>query len=504
MPVGAIIFDVALSDLPREANPLLSYPVTSQATLEETRAVLHFRERTAFALASHNSVAQDFFHALVLQISHSEPSIKHMVVATASLHEGVYLPLCESWRAKTLFSRHYSQAVALLTQANKPPSLDTILTACLLFISCENFQGSTMAGLSHIKSGLNLLKDWKSTRSLANVSIGSVDWLIRSRIEPILERLREQTSIYRPSRTGKHSASSNDPDIMSCSPVVRSSFHDLFVARDKLLEIIQWTLNCTKSPQKKSYKARIQEELENWENAVESYTQNLLEQDSIESRTVLALRVHHRLVSILVETSIAASPAVFDNFQKDFHRILEDCDHIIKHHDSGLSGAYSEQAGRMTLLEYDFGMIPPLFSTACRCRDPGLRRKAIRLLRYLHRSEGLWDSCSAAQIAEGIVTGEAERLIVVQGCQDVTEQSRIQPISVQPASNQPSSVELRLSRPPHESVDDARIEWATWSTSQPHSCTRLVGLVIVFRLASVNATFSPTQTLSRIGVIRVW
>jgi hypothetical protein len=500
VPVGTIVFDVALSDSYREMDPLLSYPVTSLATLEESRALLHFREKTAFALGSHNSVVQDFFHTLVLQISHSEPCIKHMVVAAASLHEGVCLPPSESGRAKTLFSKHYSQAVALLTQPNNPPSLDTILTACLLFISCENFQGSTVAGLSHVQSGLNLLKDWKSTRSLATMSIGSADWLIRSRIEPIFERLRDQTSKYRPSRTVKHSASSTDPDIMTCSPVVQYSFHDLFVARDKLLEIIQWTLHYTKSPQKKSYKARIQKELENWENAVTKYTQGLLLQDSLEGRTALALRVHHRLISILVETSFAASETVFDKFQVVFQRIFEDCDSIIKHRDSDLSGAYSEQAGRMTLFEYDFGMIPPLFSLACRCRDSGLRRRAIRLLRDLHRSEGLWDSCSAAQIAEGLVTEEEEGLAAIQSCQDVIEQSRIQGIRAQPASTQRSGIELSFSCPPYEFVDDTTIDWAPRSTRKLHSRLQWVRSSHYVRLASANAFLASHEHHPELGL----
>ena len=501
MPVGTIAFDVTLSDLYREMDPLLSYPVTSPATLAESRAVLHFREKTAFALGSHNSVVQDFFHTLVLQVSHSEPCIKHMVVATASLHEGVDLPLSESGPAKILFSQHYSQAVALLTQPNNPPSLGTILTACLLFISCENFQGSTMAGLLHVQSGLNLLKDWKSTRSRATRCIGSADWLIQSRIEPIFERLRDQTSKHRPSRTVEHSASSADPDIMSCSPVVRCSFHDLFVARDKLLEIIQWTLHCTKSPQKKSYKARIQNELENWETAVTKYTQNLQLQDSVEGRTALALRVHHRLISILVETSFAASETDFDKFQVGFQRIFEDCDNVIKHRDSGISGAYSEQAGRMTLFEYDFGMIPPLFSLACHCRDFGLRRRAIRLLRCLHRSEGLWDSCSAAQIAEDLVTfEEQEGPTVLQGCQDVFEQSRIGAIRAQPASTQLSSVELSFPRPPHESVEDTRVDWKPRSTSQIYSRIQWVSSSHYLRLTSANAFFASHERHPELGL----
>ena len=467
MPIEAIVFDVIVPESYRETDPVLSHPVTSLAASEESRAVLYFRENTALALGSHNPVAQDFFSTVVLQISHSEPCIKHMVVATASLHEGVYRPPSESGRAKKLFSQHYSQAVALLTQKDDPPSLDTILTACLLFISCENFQGSTAAGLLHVQSGLNLLKDWKSRQSLATVSIGPTDWLIHSRIEPMLERLRDQTSKYRPSRTVKHSPSSTDPDIMTCSPVVRCSFHDLFVARDKLHEIIQWTLHCAKSPERSSYQARIQKELENWDDSVTMYTQNLLPQDSLEGRTVLALRVHHQLISILVETSFAASEIAFDEFHVAFQQIYQDCEYVIKQSGSDLSEAYSEQAGRITLFEHDFGLIPPLFSLACHCRDSVLRRKAIQLLRCLHRSEGLWDSCSAAQIAENLVTAEEEGLTVIQSCQDIIEQSSIQGVGAQPVS-------IRPSRPPHELVDDTMVNRAPSPTSQLDSRIRWV------------------------------
>jgi hypothetical protein len=40
----------------------------------------------------------------------------------------------------------------------------------------------------------------------------------------------------------------------------------------------------------------------------------------------------------------------------------------------------------------DLGIVPPLFVVGTKCRDPYIRRQAIRLLLNCHRREGMWDS----------------------------------------------------------------------------------------------------------------
>lgn len=48
---------------------------------------------------------------------------------------------------------------------------------------------------------------------------------------------------------------------------------------------------------------------------------------------------------------------------------------------------------------FELSPIVPLFLTACRCRDPVLRRRAIVILMSCRRREGVWDSFGAAMVA---------------------------------------------------------------------------------------------------------
>ncbi|KAF9740144.1 hypothetical protein PMIN06_003765 [Paraphaeosphaeria minitans] len=48
---------------------------------------------------------------------------------------------------------------------------------------------------------------------------------------------------------------------------------------------------------------------------------------------------------------------------------------------------------------FELSPIVPLFVTACRCRDPILRRRAVAILMNCRRREGVWDSFGAAMVA---------------------------------------------------------------------------------------------------------
>jgi hypothetical protein len=48
---------------------------------------------------------------------------------------------------------------------------------------------------------------------------------------------------------------------------------------------------------------------------------------------------------------------------------------------------------------FELSPIVPLFVTACRCRDPVLRRRAVAILMNCRRREGVWDSFGAAMVA---------------------------------------------------------------------------------------------------------
>src|SRR2546421_4302360 len=82
---------------------------------------------------------------------------KHMIIATASLQEAILYTSGQYSANRWHFEQHYSKAIALLTGPGANPPVETVLMSCLLFLTCENFQGITIAGLLHIYSGLKIL-----------------------------------------------------------------------------------------------------------------------------------------------------------------------------------------------------------------------------------------------------------------------------------------------------------------------------------------------------------
>jgi hypothetical protein len=94
---------------------------------------------------------------------------------------------------------------------------------------------------------------------------------------------------------------------------------------------------------------------------------------------------------------------------------------------------------------FELSPIVPLFVTACRCRDPILRRRAIAFLMNCRRREGVWDSYGAAMVAlncvkteEGIDAdvdlGPENWLPLNSRCNDsgdISESKRVQDVFVQ-------------------------------------------------------------------------
>jgi hypothetical protein len=75
--------------------------------------------------------------------------------------------------------------------------------------------------------------------------------------------------------------------------------------------------------------------------------------------------------------------------------------------------------------DHDHSIIPSLFLTVCRCRDPHVRRHAISLLRRYHWREDIWDSEVAASMAERLMLLEGMGLGEIQSCKEVPESSRL-------------------------------------------------------------------------------
>ncbi|KIW14060.1 hypothetical protein PV08_06841 [Exophiala spinifera] len=156
----------------------LGYPVTTDASpvaflvmaqgsnrpecdAKARRAFQFFYEACASSLSQHGNTA--VWTRMVLQTSHYEESIKHLVIAAACLG------LCRRFGVSSAdeeitFLFHHGKALALLSRGQwHNPSV--ILLACLLLVLCGQLQNRDDMAAQHAKAGKKILASYYGENS---------------------------------------------------------------------------------------------------------------------------------------------------------------------------------------------------------------------------------------------------------------------------------------------------------------------------------------------------
>lgn len=60
------------------------------------------------------------------------------------------------------------------------------------------------------------------------------------------------------------------------------------------------------------------------------------------------------------------------------------------------------------MFSFEFRILPMIFGVATKCRDPILRREAIRIMLSAHWKEGIWDSLLCGKTATWMMNIEEE------------------------------------------------------------------------------------------------
>jgi hypothetical protein len=333
-----------------------------------------------------------------------------------------------------------------------------------------------MAGLLHIEGGVKLLREWRISASRrpsqATIPQAHPSDLIEREIAPILEHIESQISTTtRNTSSGQRQAwnsmtSSADVTPVPGTPTKPSipEIYDTFcTARDQLNDAIQWisrALNWDDSSVSVDTAASTKEAaglLSQWLTAFTQYTpqpSGTHEKECLR-RECLLMRAHHRAVSIMVASQSVHSETGYDQHLAHFQTLLEECS----------AAAIPPVASAVSFhFGFSLSLIPPLFLIATRCQDPVLRREALAVLRSTHRSEGCWDSCSAALIAEQVVEMEERGLTVIQSADDVTAFSRLRLVGAD-VDHADQQLVLRVARFPFGGLGAAvEIERMGWRT----------------------------------------
>ena len=424
---------------------------------EERRAFHFFRSNSVLALQGYFD--SEFWSRLVLQASHTEPTIRHSVIALGSLHETTQnkdSATLKNGRAYDKFAlQQCNKAIANLNRElgiKGRQSIQVLLMSCVIFVCFETLQGNYESALTHMESGVRMYRNWQAENSKSGSSTSSGQHhAIDKEITQIFSRLNLQVLMFPDTHLlGRDFYTTNVNPLIDPPP---NSFSCLKEARDRLDNCMSYVFQSVLA----AYFGR-QDYLHQTEKASQEFQtyHTLLSQWSVlfsdlmrnfgtslgpeDLQRVNLLEIQYKAAKILFTTGMSPQETAFDTFNSEFDSIVTLTSSLV---DSSKESGVPERIGQFSL---DMGVVPPLYLTATRCRDPLIRRRALSILLVAFRQEGVWNSDMLAKIAERLMSIEEKGIEQVSSSDDIPATSRLSVLNATIYSEQ-RHVLLELCRP---------------------------------------------------------
>ncbi|KAI4196594.1 MAG: hypothetical protein LQ350_006466 [Teloschistes chrysophthalmus] len=435
---------------------------------DERRSFAFFEARTITDLSGY--FPSEFWKRLVPLATYHEPSLKHAVIALASLHERFekgdrsILKSNKDILEGGFALQQYNKAIQHLIKQPEKPSFDTSLVACVLFACFESLRGHHGSALSHIRSGVQILTQANEIDgdNEAGQSHGTDRLCVpRDTLDVIFARLdaqhvqvsqfffevedRLEVEVLLGSRPMKLRASQNHTS-PGFTPEVPAEFRSLEEARNNL--DYQWNL-CqqiavdfeyrdlciagteTEGHRQAYEKVRVhyQAASNSWSNAFQSFLNNnvpMMDSKTLQAAMVLELSAK----TFSMHLDLNAFQLIHD--QTSWDRLIPGFEELVDLATAVVDAQRTSPQGlsQKPIFHLDLSLIGPLFTIGHKCRDPLIRRKAISLLYSTPRQEGVWDSILTARVAERIMNLEEEGLGEVKCAADVPDRMRISDVDV--------------------------------------------------------------------------
>lgn len=401
-PIGRIVSDPAFRDV------------------LEKRYFQFFRQKT---VASTNSLVDSrFWDRIVLQICHVEPAVKHIVLALSSLHQ-----LSEALhdtdvalRHQRYAEQHYQRALSAaqgLMYSSTPEDIDRVLIACVIFICFENVRGNYRASQIHASSGRAIMaQHGERLRRLSRRND-------INEIQQLFARLDISAMAFEVEQARYHYDMNS---FLATNPnLIPDAFETVQEARAPLIDHIRWVTvfgmtvfeavlqNTSALPTLELERLKVHDHLTRWSSRFE---QVVLQDTSASPTLVRTLRIWHQLIAIQVGAHFYGSELRYDAFVPAYERLVANAEEVIE--------LLAQKPGKNSF-SFELGLTIPLFATVQRCRDPHIRRRALKALRAGPKQEGSWGYPGAVLTAEQWMLFEELGLGVVEKAADIPEWRRV-------------------------------------------------------------------------------
>ena len=365
-------------------------PTTSTTSSAEQRALEFFYHNTSPHLI--NYFNRSFWKGSVLQFSLTEPLIRHAIAAVGALHEG--LRTANHDEAMSIALGLYNQAIHLAVRrpsTDASGSLPVLIIASIVFTCFEFLREDTDAALTHIKSGMNLLKAARDTaegplRPWGHNYHSFEKFYLEAELAPILNALY---------LTALNHDRSQANISMLLNPLDKDgiidfgdSFDTVHQARAGLMDLLCTSLDLARladkrrmHPEKLSQRFyQFRKSHERWKVLFEDMIARRSESWTTEERkTTDHVQIMWYGLKSGFSAYFASNETAWDSHKADFEEIIKLADSLIS--DSQQSTVHGQRD-----LSSEVGFLASVHTVAWKCRWPFLRRQALNILLRARRS----------------------------------------------------------------------------------------------------------------------
>ncbi|UNI18401.1 hypothetical protein JDV02_004672 [Purpureocillium takamizusanense] len=341
---------------------------------------------------------------LVLQAVQEEPALGHAAVAFSALQraraasssgEGIEGPACASPSLSSgevrLAMRHYDRCIREMQRVVGRGSGDSrsVNVALLCTVMCIGFElcmHEPLIALSHLEHGLNI--------AISNHPYVDADLALA------LSRLDLQAAIFLGRRSPTLDAAHVSSYSLSTEGGYQAADRDLTCLTSRLFSFMRTMADDFRYREPGSVPLHVAAEAGKLEDDLAAFRdRNLAPGTAFMERGLLEetilIRVKYLSASILLATCLAAEEGIYDRFTAQFADIVTLCASL-------LDGPQRKITPGHCGFALDMGVVHSLFVTACKCRHPGVRRRAVALLDAVPGAEGVWEGKQHARIGERV------------------------------------------------------------------------------------------------------
>ncbi|KAI2829288.1 transcriptional regulator family: Fungal Specific TF [Aspergillus niger] len=379
--------------------------VLRPGTQKERHYLYFFSSQTARALSG--VFESDLWMRHLPQLSECEPVVRHATAAVSAAHErALVLQRNPSSTADRRAANdrfiifHYNEAIRHLRTylVSQNPRIDLLVITCFLFVCLEMLNGNHKQSLDHLEAGLKIVQS------------------VIGRLQPLGSKLNATYhELWKLSlRLNIQLAMNGRPmvalDIKPTYPEVKRSdgrpvWSDIYWAQHALYKLMNKTLMFIRSaghertdrthlmPQQ----SELRKEFQTWRSALENYANEAENSRKGDRRGLFFLRSLYLVSWIWTETCLARQETVFDNYNSAFAELVHCAGQVIDLDDATDRKSTNCAPDIFTL---ETRIVTGLYYTAIRCRDPIIRREAIRQMNRCTKQEGLWNKHIIVKIAQ--------------------------------------------------------------------------------------------------------